>query len=70
MIPVKRHVESQAAKRNRSSRRVSVTMSQNSKIEWTEATWNPVRGFSRISPGCENCCVETTAARFSDLQQP
>jgi len=35
-------------------------------IEWTDATWNPVRGCSRISPGCENCYAEKIAARFSD----
>ena len=35
------------------------------KIQWTEATWNPVRGCSRISPGCENCYAERQAARFN-----
>jgi protein gp37 len=35
------------------------------KIEWTDATWNPIRGCSRVSPGCENCYAERTAARFS-----
>jgi three-Cys-motif partner protein len=30
-------------------------MSANSKIEWTDATWNPVRGCTKISPGCKNC---------------
>ncbi len=34
-------------------------------IQWTDATWNPVRGCSRISPGCEHCYAETMAARFS-----
>jgi protein gp37 len=33
-------------------------------IEWTEETWNPVRGCSRISPGCEHCYAERIAARF------
>lgn len=41
-------------------------MSQNTSIEWTDATWNPVRGCSRISPGCVNCYAEGIAARFSD----
>jgi len=36
-----------------------------SKIEWTQETWNPVRGCSRISPGCERCYAERMAARFS-----
>jgi hypothetical protein len=31
------------------------SMSANSKIEWTEATWNPVRGCVEISPGCKHC---------------
>lgn len=34
-------------------------------IEWTDATWNPTRGCSRISPGCERCYAERMAARFS-----
>lgn len=33
-------------------------MAQNSTIEWTEATWNPVTGCSKISPGCKNCYAE------------
>jgi protein gp37 len=32
-------------------------------IEWTDATWNPVRGCSRVSPGCVNCYAERIAAR-------
>jgi protein gp37 len=40
-------------------------MGQNSKIEWTDATWNPVRGCSRVSEGCRNCYAERTAARFA-----
>ena len=39
-------------------------MSLNSKIEWTEATWNPVRGCTKISPGCKHCYAETFAERF------
>lgn len=34
-------------------------------IEWTEKTWNPLRGCSRISEGCRNCYAERVAARFS-----
>ena len=40
------------------------TMSVKSKIEWTDATWNPVRGCSKISPGCKNCYAKTFAERF------
>ena len=39
-------------------------MSDNSKIEWTDATWNPIRGCSKVSPGCANCYAETFAERF------
>jgi protein gp37 len=39
-------------------------MSNISKIEWTEATWNPVRGCTKISPGCKHCYAETFAERF------
>ena len=40
-------------------------MSGASSIEWTDATWNPVRGCSRVSEGCRNCYAERQAARFS-----
>jgi protein gp37 len=40
-------------------------MAQRSSIEWTDATWNPVRGCSRVSEGCRNCYAELIAARFS-----
>lgn len=39
-------------------------MSQNSSIEWTDATWNPVRGCTKISPGCKHCYAEVFAERF------
>jgi protein gp37 len=39
-------------------------MSLNSKIEWTDATWNPIRGCAKISPGCTHCYAETFAERF------
>jgi protein gp37 len=39
-------------------------MSERSSIEWTEATWNPVRGCTKISPGCAHCYAETFAERF------
>src|SRR3954470_17107325 len=41
-----------------------VTMSDHSSIEWTDATWNPVRGCTKISPGCAHCYAETFAERF------
>jgi protein gp37 len=39
-------------------------MSDKSKIEWTDATWNPVRGCTKVSPGCAHCYAETFAERF------
>ena len=39
-------------------------MSEHSEIEWTDATWNPVRGCTKISPGCDHCYAETFAERF------
>jgi protein gp37 len=39
-------------------------MSDQSKIEWTDATWNPVRGCTKISPGCKFCYAERFAERF------
>ena len=39
-------------------------MSDKSKIEWTDATWNPVRGCTKISPGCAHCYAETFSERF------
>lgn len=41
-----------------------VDMSDQSKIEWTDATWNPVRGCDKVSPGCKHCYAETFAERF------
>lgn len=39
-------------------------MSDRTAIEWTDATWNPVRGCTKISPGCAHCYAETFAERF------
>jgi len=35
-----------------------------STIEWTEATWNPIRGCVKVSPGCKHCYAEAFAERF------
>jgi protein gp37 len=45
-------------------------MAQKSKIEWTDATWNPIRGCSRVSEGCRHCYAETVAKRFSGAGLP
>jgi protein gp37 len=39
-------------------------MSQNSTIQWTDATWNPISGCTQISPGCDHCYALTFAERF------
>jgi protein gp37 len=39
-------------------------MSEHSAIEWTDATWNPLRGCTKISPGCAHCYAERFAERF------
>ena len=39
-------------------------MAKNTKIEWTETTWNPVTGCTKISPGCMNCYAERMANRL------
>jgi protein gp37 len=43
-------------------------MALNSKIEWTDATWNPVRGCTKISPGCKHCYAATFAERFRGVK--
>ena len=43
-------------------------MAINSKIEWTDATWNPVRGCTKISPGCKHCYAKTFAERFRGVK--
>ena len=45
-------------------------MSTKTGIEWTDATWNPVRGCTRVSEGCRNCYAEGVAYRFSGPGQP
>ena len=44
-------------------------MSSNSSIEWTESTWNPVTGCTKISPGCDNCYAERLALRLQAMGQ-
>jgi protein gp37 len=39
-------------------------MSDRTSIEWTDATWNPVRGCTKVSPGCKHCYAERFAERF------
>ena len=53
-----RHLRSTQAIRRESP------MAEHSTIEWTDATWNPVRGCTKISPGCKHCYAEVFAERF------
>ena len=43
-------------------------MSEKTTIEWTQSTWNPVTGCTKISAGCANCYAETFAERFRGVQ--
>jgi protein gp37 len=44
-------------------------MAQTSSIEWTEATWNPVTGCDKVSPGCKHCYAERLAHRLKAMGQ-
>lgn len=43
-------------------------MSENSAIEWTDTTWNPVTGCTKVSPGCDNCYAERFSERFRGVK--
>lgn len=45
-------------------------MSDKSAIEWTDATWNPTTGCSKVSPGCANCYAEQLSLRFRRSTKP
>ena len=45
-------------------------MSTHSSIEWTESTWNPLTGCTKISPGCKHCYAERMARRLQAMGQP
>src|SRR4029450_5586206 len=59
----------QLAQYVRSTRRMRA-MGDRSTIEWTEATWNPVTGCDRVSPGCDHCYALTLAARLKAMGSP
>lgn len=42
----------------------------NTKIEWTDSTWNPVTGCDKVSPGCDNCYAERMAKRLNAMGNP
>jgi protein gp37 len=43
-------------------------MAEHSKIEWTDSTWNPIRGCTKVSPGCKHCYAEVFAERFRGVK--
>jgi len=45
-------------------------MAERSSIEWTEATWNPVTGCTKVSPGCKRCYAERLARRLQKMGNP
>jgi len=45
-------------------------MGDKSSIEWTDATWNPVTGCTKVSPGCRNCYAERLASRLQAMGNP
>src|SRR5206468_2832423 len=45
-------------------------MATNSHIEWTDMTWNPVTGCTKVSPGCKHCYAETMAKRLKAMDSP
>ena len=44
-------------------------MSMSTKIEWTDTTWNPVTGCTKVSAGCKHCYAERTAKRLQAMGQ-
>ncbi len=46
---------------------MQANVSYSSAIEWTDATWNPVRGCTKVSPGCKNCYAEVFAERWRGI---
>src|SRR5438445_2459273 len=48
----------------------SLAVGDQTAIEWTDATWNPVTGCSKVSPGCKHCYAERLAARLQAMGNP
>jgi protein gp37 len=43
-------------------------MAESTQIEWTDATWNPVTGCSKVTPGCDHCYAERFSERFRGVE--
>src|SRR5207249_3863325 len=65
--PALEHPFGHSWSRRRASRNL---MSDRSRIEWTDATWNPVTGCSKVSPGCAHCYAERLSLRFGHSKLP
>ena len=50
--------------------RKDTSMGDNSAIEWTDATWNPVTGCTKVSPGCKHCYAERLSVRLQAMGNP
>src|SRR6056297_2639250 len=48
--------------------KIEATMAQRSEIEWTDATWNPVTGCTKVGPGCDHCYAERFAERWRGIE--
>jgi protein gp37 len=73
IFPVLRCVESDRREdgiEDRTSYPEESLMPACTKIEWTDMTWNPVTGCSKISPGCKNCYAERLAIRLQAMGNP
>jgi protein gp37 len=55
---------------SRAQSQEAFSVGQNSAIEWTEATWNPLTGCDKISPGCTHCYAERMSLRLRAMGQP
>src|SRR5580692_1734321 len=83
-LPIWRYPVGEGAKRTRSINLTRISarncglrypghgtrnVGDNSPIEWTDATWNPVTGCTKISPGCKHCYAERLAKRLEAMGQ-
>src|ERR687884_1213218 len=57
-------------RRSRHVFNAEVAVAEHSRIEWTEATWNPTTGCDRVSAGCDNCYALTLAKRLKAMGNP
>src|SRR5437868_7924966 len=61
------HSRARGLQTRRATNSLQPTVSDRSAIEWTEATWNPVTGCDKVSPGCARCYAEAFAERWRGI---